>query len=217
MAFAQTDFKRLVAYTSISHLGFVLLGIFAWNTLALQGAVMQMICHGVSTGALFVLAGILQERMHTREMGQMGGLWSAAPRMGAMMMFFAMASLGLPGLGNFVGEFLVLQGAYAVSVTFTALAAVGLLAATIYAVWMVQRTFLGPALETPPPADLGRRETWTLAAMVAVILWLGLFPQIVLNTASPALQHMQNTAAPTIWAQRADAPAELAADDGGPP
>jgi NADH-quinone oxidoreductase subunit M len=107
MAFAQTDLKRLVAYTSVSHLGFVLLGIFAWNPLALQGALMTMICHGLSTGALFILVGALQERMHTREIGEMGGLWSTAPRLSGAALFFVLASLGLPGLGDFVGEFLV--------------------------------------------------------------------------------------------------------------
>jgi NADH-quinone oxidoreductase subunit M len=100
LAFAQTDLKRLVAYTSVSHLGFVLLGIFVWNKLALQGAVMQMICHGLSTGALFIIVGELQDRIHTRDMRRMGGLWTVAPRMGAVAMFFAMASLGLPGLGT---------------------------------------------------------------------------------------------------------------------
>ena len=108
LAFAQNDMKRLVAYTSVSHLGFVLLGIYAWNTLALQGAVIQMLAHGLSTGALFILVGALQERLHTRDMRQMGGLWASAPRIGAIGLFFAIASLGLPGLGNFVGEFLVL-------------------------------------------------------------------------------------------------------------
>ncbi len=205
MAFAQTDLKRLVAYTSISHLGFVLLGIFAWNALALQGAVMQMIAHGVSTGALFVLAGILQERLHTREMGSMGGFWSAAPRMGAMMMFFAMASLGLPGLGNFVGEFLVLQGSYMVSVTFSALAVIGLIAATVYAVWMVQQTFHGPLEAKAAPADIGARETATLGAMAVVILFLGLFPQATFNAASAALGHMQRQSiGPAVWARLTD-------------
>jgi NADH-quinone oxidoreductase subunit M len=211
MAFAQTDLKRLVAYTSISHLGFVLLGIYAWNALALQGAVMQMIAHGVSTGALFVLAGILQERLRTREMDDMGGFWTAAPRMGGMMMFFAMASLGLPGMGNFIGEFLVLQGAYAVTVTFTAIAAAGLIAATIYAVWMVQRPFHGTRMDAPAPADIGARETATLGVMAAVILFLGLFPQATLNTASPALRHMEQQrplpeqqAPQAIWARLTD-------------
>ena len=109
LAFAQDDMKRLVAYTSVSHLGFVLLGIYAGTTLALQGAVIQMLAHGLSTGALFILVGALQERLHTRDMRQIGGLWSSAPRIGAIGLFFAIASLGLPGLGNFVGEFLVLS------------------------------------------------------------------------------------------------------------
>jgi NADH-quinone oxidoreductase subunit M len=100
LAFGQTDLKRLVAYTSVSHLGFVLVGIFAWNSLALQGAVMTMICHGISTGALFFLVGALQERIHTRDLERMGGLWAAAPRLGGSALFFAMASLGLPGLGD---------------------------------------------------------------------------------------------------------------------
>ena len=110
MAYAQTDLKRLVAYTSVSHMGFVLLGIFAWNTLALQGVVLQIVCHALSTGALFILVGGLQDRIHTRDMDKMGGLWQVAPRMGGTAMFFAMASLGLPGLGNFVAEFLILVG-----------------------------------------------------------------------------------------------------------
>ena len=115
MAYAQTDLKRLVAYTSVSHMGFVLLGIFAWNTLALQGVVLQIVCHALSTGALFILVGSLQDRIHTRDMDKMGGLWAVAPRMGGTAMFFALASLGLPGLGNFVAEFLILVGTWQVS------------------------------------------------------------------------------------------------------
>ena len=112
LAFGQKDLKRLVAYTSVSHMGFVLLGVFAWNELALQGTVLQMLCHGISTGGLFMLAGSLQERLRTRDIEQMGGLWSSVPKMGGLAMVFAMASLGLPGLGNFVGEFLVLIGVF---------------------------------------------------------------------------------------------------------
>jgi len=115
LALGQTDLKRLVAYTSVSHLGFVLLGVFAWNTLALQGALLQMVAHGISTGALFVVAGLLQERMHTRDIDRMGGLWSVAPRLGGVALFFALASLGLPGLGDFAAEFLVLLGAFQAS------------------------------------------------------------------------------------------------------
>lgn len=110
MAYSQTDLKRLVAYTSVSHLGFVLLGIFSLNQLGLQGAIMTMICHGLSTGALFVLVGALQERLHTRDLDQMGGLWAVVPRLSGAALFFGLASLGLPGLGDFVGEFLVMLG-----------------------------------------------------------------------------------------------------------
>src|SRR5690606_12311368 len=108
LAFAQTDLKRLIAYTSVSHMGFVLLGIFAFNEIAMQGVVMQMLTHGISTGALFIMAGMLKERLHTRDINQMGGLWTAMPFMGGAAMVFTMASLGLPMLGNFIAEFLIL-------------------------------------------------------------------------------------------------------------
>ncbi len=191
LAFAQTDLKRLVAYTSVSHMGFVLLGIFAWNETALQGAVIQMFCHGVSTGALFILAGALQERIHTREMERMGGLWDAVPRLGGAWLFFALASLGLPGMGNFIGEFLVLLGLYRVSVPMTVLAALGLVMSTVYAVWMVQKALFGPNREGWRIPDLETREITVMAAMMAAILWLGLYPQPYLNTARESLASLQ--------------------------
>lgn len=206
LAFAQTDFKRLVAYTSISHMGFVLLGVFAWNELALQGAVMQIITHGLATGALFVIAGALQERMHTRDMRRMGGLWSTIPRMGGAAMFFGMAALGLPGLGNFVGEFLVLVGVFQTSIVFTALAALGLIAATVYALWMVQAAFHGPNREGWRLPDLSLREMVMMGIMAAVIVWLGLYPQPVLNMAKPSLDNLQQY---TIAAQNAQPPQEI--------
>jgi NADH-quinone oxidoreductase subunit M len=187
LAFAQSDMKRLIAYTSVSHLGFVLLGVFAWNTWALQGAVIQMLAHGISTGALFILAGAVQERLHTREMGRMGGFWASAPRFGAVTLFFAIASLGLPGLGNFVGEFLVLLGSYRVDVTLTAVAALGLVGAVIYALILIQRTFHGEPREGLALADLTPQDTAIMAAMIVAIVWLGLYPQPVLDTAEPAL------------------------------
>lgn len=194
LAFSQTDLKRLVAYTSISHMGFVMLAVFAWNTLALQGAVIQIICHGISTGALFVLGGILQERLHTRDMNRMGGLWTQVPRMGAMAMVFALASLGLPGMGNFVGEFLVLIGAYPVNRPLTILAALGLVSATVYSLWIIQRVFHGPERQVGRIRDLSARESITLGSMLAILLWLGLFPQPVLTTARPVLDHLQQIA-----------------------
>ncbi len=143
LAFGQKDFKRLVAYTSVSHMGFVLLGVFAWNELALQGTVLQMLCHGISTGGLFIIAGLLQERMRTRDIEQMGGLWSSVPKMGGLAMVFAMASLGLPGLGNFVAEFLVLIGVFRNNAAIGAIATVGLVAATVYALQLLQKVFFG--------------------------------------------------------------------------
>ena len=191
LAFAQTDLKRLVAYTSVSHMGFVLLGVFAWNRLALQGVVMQIVCHAVSTGALFMLVGSLQERLHTRDLNRLGGLWPTVPRMAAVTMVFALASLGLPGLGNFIGEFLVLFGTYHTNLTATVLAAVGLIGASVYALWIMQRVFHGPNQLNLKPADLNGRETVAMAAMIIVIVWLGLYPQPVLDTARLPLQHLQ--------------------------
>ncbi|MEJ2530837.1 MAG: NADH-quinone oxidoreductase subunit M [Halioglobus sp.] len=191
LAFAQSDFKRLVAYSSVSHMGFILLGLYAWNSLALQGAVMQMVAHGVSTAALFMLAGALQQRLHTRDMTRMGGLWHQAPRMGACAMFFAVASLGLPGLGNFVAEILVLLGLFAVQPWLAAIAALGLITAAIYALWMVQQAFQGTPDEQRRMEDFGVREMATMAAMMLALLWLGLYPQPVLDLAQPVLDSLQ--------------------------
>jgi NADH-quinone oxidoreductase subunit M len=194
LAFGQTDLKRLVAYTSVSHLGFVLVGIFAWNSLALQGAVMMMICHGISTGALFFLVGALQERIHTRDLERMGGLWAAAPRLGGSALFFAMASLGLPGLGDFVGEVLVLFGAFRVSVPVAVFAAVGVLAATLYGLRLVQRAFQGPAVQPWRLEDLSFREMLIVAAMSVTLLWLGLYPRPVLDTFGAAMGNLHGPA-----------------------
>jgi NADH-quinone oxidoreductase subunit M len=195
LAFGQTDLKRLVAYTSVSHLGFVLVGIYAWNGWALQGAVMQMICHGLSTGALFIVVGALQERIHTRDTRRMGGLWTVMPRMGGMVMFFALASLGLPGLGNFVGEFLVLLGAYRVNRSATVFGTIGLVAATIYALAIVQCAFHGENRGGWMPADLNLRDVTVLGFMVIALVWLGLYPQPVFSTVTPALEGLKQLVA----------------------
>jgi NADH-quinone oxidoreductase subunit M len=192
LAFAQTDVKRLVAYTSVSHMGFVLVGIFAWNDLALQGVVLQIICHGLSTGALFILVGTLQEHLHTRDMRRMGGLWATAPRMGGVGLCLAMASLGLPGLGNFVAEFLILVGTYRVSVVATVVATLGLIVATIYALSLLQGTFYGENHEGWKIPDFSPRHMAMMAVMIAALVCLGLSPQPVLNTARPALSSLQH-------------------------
>jgi NADH-quinone oxidoreductase subunit M len=194
LAFSQTDLKRLVAYTSVSHMGFVLLGVFVWNELALQGVVLQILCHGISTGALFILVGAIQERIHTRDMRRMGGLGSAVPRLAGVAMIFALASLGLPGLGNFVSEILILFGTYRDSVAAAVLATVGLVSATVYALWMIQAAFHGPDKEGWKLPDLSGREAAVMGAMIAAILWLGLYPQPVFKTITPALHHLEQTA-----------------------
>jgi NADH-quinone oxidoreductase subunit M len=204
LAFAQTDLKRLVAYTSVSHLGFALLGIFSWNSLALQGAVMTMICHGISTGALFILVGALQERMHTREMDKMSGLWTTVPALSGAGLFFTLASIGLPGLGDFVGEFLVLLGAYQVSIGMTVAAAIGILVATIYGLKLVQRAFHGPNTHSWVLSDLHLREAIVVTMMIASLLWLGLYPQPVLDTFTPAMGSLQ---------QHASRPLQVSAPD----
>ena len=187
LAFAQTDLKRLVAYTSVSHMGFVLLGVFSFNMIAYQGVVIQMIAHAISTGALFVLVGQLQERIHTREIGQMGGLWAQVPVMGSMGILFAMASLGLPGLGNFVAEFFILAGTFKVNMAMACLASLGLVASMIYSLRIVQKVFLEKESSRKILPDLSAREKLVFAALVAAILYTGLWPQRVLTTAEPSL------------------------------
>jgi NADH-quinone oxidoreductase subunit M len=191
LAFGQTDLKRLVAYTSVSHMGFVLLGVFAGDRTALSGAVMQMVAHGVSTGALFIIVGMIQERIHTRDMGSMGGFWSSAPRLSGVGLVFALASLGLPGFANFVAEFLVLLGSYRTHGVITMISASGLVLAAIYSLWVVQRVFHGDRRSGPKPVDLSAREGGMMAAMIIVVLWLGIFPGPLFRTAEPALHSLQ--------------------------
>jgi len=187
LAFAQTDLKRLVAYTSVSHMGFVILGVFSFNELAYQGVVIQMVAHGISTGALFVLVGQLYERIHTRDINRMGGLWEKAPVMGAIGLVFSMASLGLPGLGNFIAELLTLIGTFKANVLMSCLASLGLIAATIYSLRIVQKVFLGKKNTDWVMTDLTIREKAVSASLVIAILWLGLFPKPVLDVAKPAI------------------------------
>jgi NADH-quinone oxidoreductase subunit M len=187
LAYSQTDLKRLVAYTSVNHMGFIVLGVFAFNELAYQGVVMQIIAHGISTGALFIIAGQLYERMHTRDLNRMGGLWEQIPVMGGTGLIFVMASLGLPGLGNFIAEFLTLSGVFKSSILFTCLASVGLVAGTIYALRIMQKVFYGRQNPEYKMKDLYVRESLSLGAMVIVIVYLGMFPQPVIHTAKPAI------------------------------
>jgi len=196
LAYAQTDLKRLVAYTSVSHMGFIMLGAFTFNKLALQGVVMQMITHGISTGALFILAGCIYERIHTRDVLKMGGFWPRMPRMGGVALVFVMASLGLPGLGNFIAEFLTLVGSWQVSQKLTIFAAIGLVGATAYSLRIMQRVFYGDAAAINSADhhmhDLSVREKFILIPMVIVIIGLGIYPSPVLKTANAPISTVLN-------------------------
>ena len=193
LAFAQTDLKRLVAYTSVSHMGFVILGVYAFNMIAYEGVVMQIIAHAISTGALFILVGQLQERIHTRDLNVMGGLWKQVPVMGAMGLIFAMASLGLPGLANFIAEFLTLTGTFKANILMACLASVGLVAATIYSLRIVQKVFLGKEATVWKVKDLSVREIIVCGALVIAVVWLGILPRPVINTAKESITKTLNS------------------------
>jgi NADH-quinone oxidoreductase subunit M len=197
LAFAQSDLKRMVAYTSVSHMGFVLLGIFSLDAMALQGVVLQIVCHGLSTGALFIVAGALQERLRTRDLGAMGGYWNEAPRLGSATLLFALASLGLPGLGNFAAEFLILVGTFRAAPVFAIAASLGLIASTIYALSLFQRVFHGRKAGGPALEDIRAREVAIFAALALALVWLGLYPQPVLNTSQTAVAGIQSQAVPS--------------------
>ena len=190
LAFAQTDFKRLVAYSSVSHMGFVMLGVYSFNLLAYQGVVLQMITHAISTGALFIIVGLLSERLHTRNLDEMGGLWEQVPRMGGIAMIFVMASLGLPGLGNFVAEFLVLAGTFQASVLWTVLASLGLVASSIYALRIMQKVWLGKKEKEWEIKDYVPRELVILGSLILVIVWFGLFPQKIFTTVKSTMNYL---------------------------
>jgi NADH-quinone oxidoreductase subunit M len=190
LAYGQSDFKKLIAYTSISHMGFILIGVFVFNTLAWQGVVFLLIAHGVSTGALFIVVGSVQHRLHTRDLDRMGGMWTDLPKLSSFGTFFILAAMGLPGLGNFVGEFLILRGTYPVAPDVAIAAALGLIPAALYSLIAIQRAFHGPADTARVSVDFGARENAMMLVLAAAIIWLGVYPQPVLDVAAPALQNL---------------------------
>ncbi|MFT3930349.1 MAG: NADH-quinone oxidoreductase subunit M [Spongiibacteraceae bacterium] len=201
LAFVQTDIKRLIAYTSISHMGFVLIGIYSGTTIALQGVVVQMIAHGLSAGALFILCGELYERLHTRDLRKMGGLWTQLKFLPPIALFFAAASLGLPGLGNFVGEFLILLGSFKIAPVVTIVAASGLILAAVYSLIIMQRAFFGKPQSDERLRDLSGRELGLMFSLMLLLLLLGLYPQPVMNTSAAAMagvQYFYTLAAPVV-------------------
>ncbi|MDA8413532.1 MAG: NADH-quinone oxidoreductase subunit M [Desulfobacteraceae bacterium] len=181
VAFAQEDMKRLIAYSSIGHMGFVAIGIAAWQPVALSGAVIQMANHGVTTGALFCLVGMLDERAHTREIRAFGGLWGKIPRYSFFFLIFSLATLGLPGLNNFVGEFLVLAGTMRKAPLVAALAFVGIVLTLIYTVRLVQEVLFQKERQPLPLADLDLRELVLLSVLALLALWMGIHPAPLLE------------------------------------
>ena len=187
VSYAQKDVKKLVAYSSVSHLGFVMLGLFAINSQGVEGGILQMINHGISTGALFLVVGMIYERRHTRDLDAFGGLWKVMPVYAVLTLIVVLSSMGLPGLNGFVGEFTILLGAFGSKVLnnpwFAALAAVGVILAAVYLLYMFNKMFMGPVDkdENRRLFDLNLREIVTLVPLLILIFWIGLYPSPFFN------------------------------------
>ena len=192
VALMQRDIKRLIAYSSVSHMGFVVLGTFALNSTATSASVVQMINHGLSTGALFLLVGFLYERRHTRQIAAFGGLAKQVPVMAGLWLVVSMSSLALPGLNGFVGEFPILLGTFQTNRTAAVLAAFGAVLAAVYLLWAYQRLFHGPleGADNQNTSDLKRREIGVLAPIVALIVAIGLYPQPMFDLVEPSVDRV---------------------------
>jgi NADH-quinone oxidoreductase subunit M len=200
----QPDLKKLVAYSSVSHLGFVVVGLFTLNAQGLVGGIIQMINHGLSTGALFLLVGMIYERRHTRLIADFGGLWKVIPGFSVAFLIVSLSSLGLPGLNGFVGEFLILVGAFQWSRTVAALATTGIIFAAVYMLWMYQRVIFGPITreENRRLTDLSLREWVVLLPVMLFIVWIGVYPTPFTGVTEASVQaliaQVQSKAAATV-------------------
>ncbi len=191
IAFVQPNIKKVLAYSSISHLGFIVLGIFSFQQQGADGAVYQMMAHGLSTGALFILAGYLEHRRSSMEIKDFGGVATPAPGLAAAFMIAMLASVGLPTLSNFIGEYLVLQGAAFANFTWAAWAAVGVILSVVYMLWLYQRTFLGkPGHDVTALADLRTTEWAAIVPLLVMMAWLGTYTQSFMPPITAATQHL---------------------------
>ena len=213
VAMVQSDVKKLVAYSSVAHLGFVTLGMFAWNAQGLNGSVLQMVNHGLSTGALFLLVGMLYERRHTRQITDFGGIAKPMPVFAAFFGLVTMSSIGLPGLNGFVGEFLILLGAFLSNPLWATLATSGVVLGAAYMLWMFRRVMFGP-LDSPENRgliDLGFREKFVMAAIAVPIFWIGIYPETFLRRIEPSVMELlqrveERSAVARALPARAEAP-----------
>ena len=236
VATMQRDLKRLVAYSSVAHLGFIVLGTFSLNTEGIEGGLLQMVNHGVSTGALFLLVGMIYERRHTRQIDELGGLQKAAPMMAAVFTLVMLSSIGLPGLNGFVGEFLILVGAFNAHRWWAVIAAAGVILAALYLRWAYQRVFHGPAEgDNAEMPDLRLREGLVMAPLLALIVFMGVYPKPVIERMEPTVdalvahveEHVEGFHEPTsrfgadieggIDSNHGDEQADHAGDDSGDP
>ena len=210
VSFAQKDVKKLVAYSSISHLGFVTLGIFALNNAGIQGAILQGVNHGLSTGALFFLVGVLYERTHTREMSDYGGVWKIMPIFSVLSLIVVLSSMGLPGLNGFVGEFTILLGSMGAESLeprpwiYTAFATTGVILAAVYLLWMFQRVFMGPAISEKVKGlqEMNRREMAIMVAFLVFIFWIGIAPSAYFHLMDGTVSALVDNISQAVFAMR---------------
>jgi NADH-quinone oxidoreductase subunit M len=192
VALPQPDMKRLVAYSSVSHLGFVMLGIYAWNVTGLTGGVLQMVNHGLSTGALFILVGYMYDRRHTREISEYGGLWGIVPIYSALLLVVVLSSIGLPGTNGFVGEFLILIGAFRAYPIAGAIGTLGVVLGAVYLLTMYKHVIFGPVTKKVNETlqDLSPREIAAVAPIIVLIFWIGLYPKPFTDRIEPTAKHL---------------------------
>ena len=198
--------KKLIAYSSVSHLGFVMLGLFTFTPQGLVGGLLQMVNHGLSTGALFLLVGMLYERRHSRLIADFGGLWAIMPVFSVLLLVVMFSSIGLPGLNGFVGEFLILVGAFQWSRPAAVLGTAGIVFAAVYLLWMYQRVVFGEVRheENRRLPDLNAREIWTLVPILVLIVWIGVYPKPFTAVTERAVADLLQV----VQAKRAAVPAE---------
>jgi len=204
VALAQKDMKKLIAYSSVAHMGFVTLGIFVLNTQGIEGAIFQMLSHGVVSGALFLIVGVVYDRLHTREIARYGGLVNNMPKYAVVFMVFTLAAVGLPGTSGFVGEVLVLFGAYQVSSWLAFIAATGVILSAAYMLYLYRRVIFGK-LEKPDLMelkDLDKREFLIFAPLVAVVIWMGVYPAFFLDVIHASVENLLNNFDAAIGAAR---------------